>query len=80
MLLICSVLFVILILISIVKPKLNPGYPAFFLALVIAPFTSTPAASNPFNIFPAQLFLTLIGVTVFFVGLNSQGLISTIVL
>lgn len=80
MLLICSVLFVILILISIVKPKLNPGYPAFFLALVIAPFTSTPAASNPFNLFPAQLFLTLIGVTVFFVGLNSQGLISTIVL
>lgn len=80
MLFFCSALFVALILLSIVRPKLNPGYPAFILALLLAPLTSTPAASNPFELFPAQLFLTLLGVTVFFVGLNSQGLISAVVI
>ncbi|MEY2988120.1 MAG: hypothetical protein RJB13_1641 [Pseudomonadota bacterium] len=80
MLLVCSTLFVILILLSIARPKWNPGYPAFFLALTIAPLTSTPSASNPFALFPDQLFLTLLGVTFFFVGLNSRGLISAIVL
>lgn len=79
MLLFCSALFVLLILFSIFKPNSNPGYPAFFLAILIAPFTSIAAAANPLELFPFKLFFTLLGVTLFFVSLNSKGLISAIV-
>lgn len=80
MLVFCSTLFILLIVLSIIKPRMNPGLPAFLFALLIAPFTSTSAATNPLKLFPIQLFLTLLGITVFFVGLNSRGFVSEIVL
>lgn len=76
MLAICGAVFIALILLSILRPATNPGYPALLLAFLIAPLTSTAAAANPFLLFPSKLFFTLLGVTLFFAGLNRHGLIS----
>ncbi|MEN9530182.1 MAG: hypothetical protein RI932_2055, partial [Pseudomonadota bacterium] len=78
MLLLLSLIFAAILIISIFKPSLNPGLPALALAFLLAPLLPESSASSVAQLFPTSLFLTLWGVTFFFSLLNSSGLIDLI--
>lgn len=78
MLITLSCLLVCILLLSVFKPNLNAGVPALVLSLFVAPLITTPQFGSVASLFPSSLFLTLLGVTLFFSTLNANGLIDAL--
>lgn len=79
MLTIASLLFATILIISVLKPWLNPGLLAFSVAYLLIPFLPSEANLQLAQLFPSSLFLTLLGVTLFFSCLNSTGTIEIVI-
>jgi di/tricarboxylate transporter len=73
-----SALLICILLLSVLKPNLNAGIPAFVLALLFAPLQGTGTAGSVAGLFPSSLFLTLLGVTLFFSILRNTGFIDCV--
>ncbi len=78
MLITLSCLLLCILLLSVFKPNLNAGVPALVLSLFVAPLITTPQVGSVASLFPSSLFLTLLGVTLFFSTLNANGLIDAL--
>ncbi|NBO36974.1 SLC13 family permease [bacterium] len=73
-----AVLLAAILVLTLVKPALNPGLVALTCALLLAPLVLKKPPSIAFQIFPSSLFMTLFGVTFFFAGIHSTGLLKFI--
>lgn len=78
MLFFLSLLLAAVLLISVLKPSLNAGIPALLLSLFFAPLLGTENVGTVASLFPSSLFLTLLGVTLFFSTLYNSGLIEIV--
>jgi len=67
------VVFILVVVINGFNEKLNAGVLALVGAILIGLFFSQMSAAQVFQLFPTDLFLVLLGVTLFFSMLNSNG-------
>jgi Na+/H+ antiporter NhaD/arsenite permease-like protein len=78
MLLTFTLLFAVILLVSIFKPEINPGVLALAFVFLLLPLLPSEKPLIPSQLFPTSLFLTLLGVTLFFSCVHITGLVEIV--